>query len=81
MDIIDKIILLLSKVDKDKYMHVCVAGAITAVLHIIMPFWWCFVVMSALFLYKETRDKETGKGTPEWGDIVADYIGFIIGIL
>lgn len=39
-----------------------------------------FAVMTIIFLYKGVRDAQ-GRGCAEWGDLIADYIGFLIGII
>lgn len=72
---------LLTAIPSDKLLHVVAASALTALLGLIMPFDGQLVVMSAIFVGKEIYDKASGRGTCEWGDIIADYVGFVIGVL
>lgn len=71
----------LVRIPNDKLLHIVVSSAMTAVLNLFLPLTAVFLIMSLVFLSKETWDKVSGKGTPEWADIFADYIGFVIGIL
>lgn len=72
---------LLCEVPKDKLLHVVVSATVTALLSHIMPFVGLLLVMTLIFVGKETYDKLSGKGSAEWKDIVADYVGFIIGVI
>lgn len=72
---------LLCEVSKDKLLHVVVSATVTALLSHIMPFVGLLLIMTLIFIGKETYDKLSGKGSTEWKDIVADYVGFIIGVI
>ena len=72
---------LLCGAPKDKLLHVVVSATVTALLSHIMPFVGLLLVMTLIFVGKETYDKVSGKGSVEWKDIVADYVGFIIGVI
>ena len=72
---------LLCGVLKDKLLHVVVSATVTALLSHVIPFVGLLLVMTLIFVGKETYDKLSGKGSAEWKDIVADYVGFIIGII
>lgn len=43
--------------------------------------WVAALVTLAIGLGKKVYDKVTGKGHPEWQDLVADVVGIIIGVL
>lgn len=72
---------LLCGVPKDKLLHVVVSATVTALLSHIVPFVGLLLIMTLIFIGKETYDKLSGKGSAEWKDIVADYVGFIIGVI
>lgn len=84
-EIIDKIANFLIGVynaivnlDKDKLLHFAVSAVITSIFNLFMPFWSLFMVMSLIFFGKEIYDF-CCNGDPDYKDILADYVGFIVG--
>lgn len=77
---IDRTLNWLAEIPKDKYMHVCISSTLTAVFGLFLPFVPLLAVMTIIFLYKGVRDAQ-GRGCAEWGDLIADYIGFLIGVI
>lgn len=65
----------------DKYKHIVVSAAMSAVLALVLPWWAAAVVTLAVGVAKEIYDKVSGKGCAEWGDLVADCVGIVIGVL
>lgn len=65
----------------DKYKHIVVSAVIATVLSLFCPWWVAALVTLAIGVWKEVYDKASGKGCAEWGDILADVVGIIIGIL
>ncbi len=65
----------------DKLKHVVVSAAIAAVLSLVLPWWAAASVTLAIGIGKEVYDKVSGKGCAEWGDLLADMVGIIIGIV
>lgn len=72
---------MIYNIKRDKLLHFAVCAILTAVLKLVMPFWIVILAVSVVAVVKEIRDKVTGKGNAEWGDLLADFIGIIIGIL
>lgn len=79
--LVDFIIQKISGIPNDKLLHFSTAAILTAVLKLILPWLGVLFVCTFVFIAKEAYDKRTGKGTPELKDIIADYLGFVIGIL
>ena len=65
----------------DKLKHVVVSAAIAAALSLVLPWWAAASVTLAIGIGKEVYDKVSGKGCAEWGDLLADMVGIIIGIV
>lgn len=69
------------KTSRDKLLHFAVCAILTAVLKLVMPLWIVIFAVSVVAVVKEIRDKVTGKGKAEVGDLIADAIGIVVGIL
>lgn len=67
-------------VGKDKLLHFSVSAVLTSVFNLFLPFWGLFFVMSLIFIAKEIYDFYNC-GDPDHKDIIADYIGFIVGVI
>lgn len=65
----------------DKYKHVVVSAALSAVLALVLPWWAAALVTLAIGVAKEVYDKVSGRGCAEWGDLVADLVGIVIGVM
>lgn len=70
-----------SGLGQDKLLHFGVAACLSAVLKHVLPPGALFVVLTLVFLTKELYDKASGKGCAEWGDLLADYAGYAVGVL
>ena len=86
-DIIDKIADFLIgtynaivNISKDKLLHFSVSAILTCVFNLFLPFWGLFMVMTLIFIAKEIYDFYNN-GNPDHKDIIADYIGFIVGVM
>lgn len=65
----------------DKYKHVVVSAALSAVLALVLPWWAAALLTFAIGVAKEVYDKVSGKGCAENKDMICDIIGIIIGAL
>ena len=70
-----------SLLSEDKLKHVVVSAIIAVALNLFLPWWVAGVITLAIGAGKEVYDKVSGKGHPEWGDLVADLAGILIGVL
>lgn len=66
---------------EDKLKHIVVSAIICVALNLILPWWVAAILTLCVGIGKEVYDKVTGKGHPEWKDLVADIVGIIIGVL
>ena len=73
--------LLESLLLEDKLKHIVVSAIIAVALNLFLPWWVAAGVTFAIGVGKEVYDKVSGKGHPEWKDLVADVVGIIIGVL
>lgn len=76
-----KIINQLNNIDKDKWEHYAVALTITCLLRVLLPWWVAGLIVLAVSIVKEIYDKVSGKGTPDWYDLLADVIGISVGLI
>ena len=65
----------------DKYKHLVASAIITVALNLFLPWWIAGGIAFAIGVGKEIYDKLSGRGRAEWGDLFADIIGVLIGIL
>ena len=56
----------------DKYKHVVVSAIIAVALNLFLPWWVAALITLAIGV---------GKGCSEWGDLLADVVGILIGVL
>ena len=66
---------------EDKLKHIVVSAIIAVALNIFLPWWVAAILTLAIGVGKEVYDKVSGKGHPEWKDLLADLVGILIGIL
>lgn len=64
----------------DKCYHVIAGILIFAVCHFFIGYWSMLVVLS-IAVIKEVYDKHSGKGTPEWQDIMFTVVGGLLGLV
>lgn len=76
-----KIIQQLNNISKDKWEHFAVASTLTCLLRFAFPRWIAGAIALAISVGKEIYDKVSGKGTPEWKDLLADILGIAIGLI
>lgn len=72
---------IINRIGIDKILHVLVCLVLMLELQRFLPVWLAFAVVMTIGVVKEVYDKVTGKGTPDWKDIVADCIGIILGLI
>lgn len=73
--------LLNSLLAEDKLKHIVASAIIAVVLSLFFPWWVAAGITFAVGVGKEVYDMMSGKGCSEWGDLLADVVGIIIGIL
>lgn len=73
--------LLKSLLTEDKLKHIVVSAIICVALNLFLPWWVAGLITLAIGVGKEVYDKVTGKGHPEWKDLLADLVGILIGVL
>lgn len=66
---------------EDKLKHIVVSAIICVALNLFLPWWVAAGITFAVGIGKEVYDKVSGKGHPEWEDLLADLVGIIIGVL
>lgn len=66
---------------EDKLKHIVVSAIVAVVLNLILPWWVAGLLTLAIGVGKEVYDKLSGKGHPEWEDLLADLVGILIGIM
>lgn len=65
----------------DKYKHILISAILTIALSFIFPKYISAIIVLLIGISKELYDKYSGKGCAEWGDLISDIIGIIIGVL
>ena len=70
-----------SLLHEDKLKHIVVSAIIAVALNLFLPWWVAALITLAIGVGKEVYDKVSGKGHPEWEDLVADVVGILIGVL
>lgn len=66
----------------DGLTHIIVSTVLLLVLQIFLQWWVAVSVALAIGVAKEViYDKWLHKGTPQWKDILCDFIGLLIGSL
>ena len=70
-----------SLLSEDKLKHIVVSAIIAVTLNLFLPWWVAGLITLAIGVGKEVYDKATGKGHPEWKDLLADLVGILIGVL
>lgn len=72
---------IINRIGIDKILHVLVSLVLMLEFQRFLPVWGAFTVVLVIGIIKEVYDKVSGKGTPDWRDIVADCIGIILGLI
>lgn len=72
---------IINRIGIDKILHVLVSLVLMLEFQRFLPVWGALTVVLAIGIIKEVYDKMSGKGSPDWRDIVADCIGIILGLV
>lgn len=73
---------IFTNIRKDDLLHILFSVIIMTVLKLLLPWWIAAILTMFVGILKELIwDKWLKKGTPEWRDIISDFIGILIGIL
>lgn len=72
---------IINRIGIDKILHVLVSLVLMLEFQRFLPVWGALTVVLAIGIIKEIYDKVSGKGTPDWRDIVADCIGIVLGLI
>ena len=66
----------------DKLLHFAVCAILSTFLRVLGIEWhYTLLIVMSIGVGKEIYDKVSKKGTPEWKDILADFIGALVGVL
>lgn len=65
----------------DGLLHIETCALIYIIIEAICPWWVALIATVAAAVGKEIYDRLTGKGTPEWHDIICDAVGLVAAIL
>lgn len=68
------------RLSEDKLKHIVLSAIIAVVLNLILPWWVAAILTLAIGVGKEVYDKVSGKGHPEWKDLLADVVGIVVGL-
>lgn len=71
----------MKRLSEDKLRHIVVSAIIAVALNLILPWWVAGILTLCIGVGKEVYDKVSGKGHPEWKDLLADLVGILIGVL
>jgi hypothetical protein len=77
----NKLSNLFNLIGSDGMKHIILSAILTVVAKWLLPVWVAVGVVLAIGIAKEIYDKVSGKGCAEWSDLLADFVGVIIGIL
>lgn len=62
--------------------HIILSAILTVVAKWLLPVWVAAALVTlGIGVAKEVYDKVSGKGCSEWGDLLADVLGVIIGVM
>lgn len=65
----------------DGMKHFILSATLTALLALILPWYWAAIITLAVGAAKETYDRVSGKGSAEWKDVLCNLAGTIIGAI
>ena len=71
----------MKRLSEDKLRHIVVSAIIAVALNLILPWRVAGILTLCIGVGKEVYDKVSGKGHPEWKDLLADLVGILIGVL
>lgn len=77
----DWLIGKLNSIPEDKMRHYAVCFTMMIFLRKFLPRLVSAAIVLAFSLWKEVRDKVTGKGQADWWDLVADLAGIAMGMI
>jgi hypothetical protein len=70
-----------STVDDALQQHFILSATLTALLTLILPWYWASLITLAVGAAKETYDRVSGRGSAEWKDVLCNLAGTIIGAI
>lgn len=65
----------------DGMKHFILSATMTALLSLVLPWYWAALITLAAGLGKEVYDRVSGRGMAEWKDVVCNIAGIIIGAI
>lgn len=65
----------------DGMKHFILSATMTAILSLVLPWYWAALITLAAGLGKEVYDRVSGRGMAEWKDVVCNIAGTIIGAI
>ncbi len=65
----------------DGMKHFILSATMTAILALVLPWYWAALITLSVGAAKETYDRVSGKGTAEWKDVICNLCGIIIGAI
>lgn len=66
----------------DKLLHFAVCAVLSTLLKVVCIEWhYTLLIVMGVGVGKEIYDKVTKKGCAEWKDILADFVGALVGVL
>ena len=65
----------------DGMKHFIISATLTALLTLILPWYWAALITLAVGLVKEAYDRVSGRGMAEWKDVLCNLAGIIIGAI
>ena len=66
-------------IGQDKIGHFIVSAALAGAAGIFLGWQWGFGIAFTIGIAKEIYDKQSGTGTPEGADLLADFLGAAAG--
>lgn len=72
---------IVAKIGTDKLLHLLVCIVLMMELKRFLPLWIAVIIVIGVIIAKEVYDKISGKGTPEWKDVLWGLAGLAIGCI
>ena len=72
----------LNSIPYDKLLHFAVCAVLGSLMKVVGIEWYfTLLVVMSVGVGKEIYDKVSKKGTPEWKDVLADFVGALVGVI
>lgn len=72
---------LFTLMGSDGMKHFILSATMTAILSLVLPWYWAAGITLVAGLGKEVYDRVSGRGMAEWKDVVCNLAGTIIGAI